>query len=126
MLRVADRMIRRRTIRRGSCWDYVDHVFTRAGHGHGHRTQVFRGPTEGPYADLGTLEPGDWLAFVTHPERDPIGTHSVIFVEWEDQASGRARVVSYAGDGAARPGGYVTYDVTRTYRVTRATGSPSW
>lgn len=122
VLRMARRMVRRRTIVRGSCYDYAERVFSRAGYGEGRRERVFAGATGGPFADLAVIAPGDWLFIVTHPETDPISTHSVIFVRWLDRAAGRAEVVSYAGNNARRPGGIVPYDVSRTYRITRATG----
>jgi hypothetical protein len=126
VVRMGRRLVRRRTILRGSCFDYADRVFTRAGYPDSRRERAFSGAIEGPFADLSTLAPGDWLYIVTHPERDPPSTHSVIFLEWVDRAAGRASVLSYAGNNERRPGGIVSYDVSRTYRITRATGSPTW
>lgn len=120
VLAVAERMIAGGTVVRGSCYGYVSRVFETAGFPSDRREHVFRGAVEGPYADLSTVAPGDWLALVNHPERDPMGTHSVIFVRWEDRAAGQALVVSYAGGESERPGEYTTYDVTRTYRISRA------
>lgn len=119
VLRMARRMVRRRTIVRGSCFDYIERVFRRAGYGEGERTRVFSSVPEGPYADLSLIAPGDWL-FIVHADREPILTHSVIFVRWLDRAAGRAEVVSYAGGGARRPGGIVPYTLTRTYVIARA------
>jgi hypothetical protein len=124
VLRVAEEMIVRRRIVRGSCYDYVSTVFEEAGYPSGRREQVFRSDTGGPYADRMLIQPGDWLAIVNHPERDPVGTHSVIFVRWTDAERGEAMVVSYAGNDELRPGAMVEYDLTRTYRITRATDAP--
>jgi hypothetical protein len=121
----AERMIADGTVVRGSCYDYVSAVFEAAGYPRERREHVFRSRTEGPYADLGDVRPGDWLAIVNHPERDPVGTHSVIFVRWNDRARGEAEVVSYAGGDQDRPGEIVIYDLTRTYRITRPVDAPS-
>lgn len=123
VLAVAERMVSRGTIVRGSCYDYVSAVFAEAGYPAARRDQVFRGSMDGPYADLSLIVPGDWLAIVNHPERTPVGTHSVIFARWQDRARAEAVVVSYAGGGSVRPGDFVVYDLSRTYRITRAVDS---
>lgn len=120
VLRTARRMVRRRTIVRGSCYDYIERVFRRAGFPSGRRERVFTSSPEGPYADLSLIAPGDWLFLVSRPDLDPPLTHSVIFVRWLDRAAGRAEVVSYTGGDARRPGGLVPYDLTRTYVIARA------
>lgn len=120
VLRTARRMVRRRTIVRGSCYDYIERVFRRAGFPASRRERVFTSPPEGPYAELGLIAPGDWLFIVSRPDLTPPLTHSVIFVRWIDRAAGRAEVVSYAGGDARRPGGLVPYDLTRTYVIARA------
>ncbi|HBQ11171.1 MAG TPA: hypothetical protein DEF51_08335 [Myxococcales bacterium] len=117
---VARAMIARREAFNVSCYRYLTEVFERAGHG-GWRTRsvVYQGDRDGPYADLGLIRPGDWLYIVNHPNRTPVGTHSVLFVGWEDRARGYARVIEHPGWGAARPGQERGYDVSRTYRITR-------
>ena len=121
VLETAHRMVDEGTVIRGSCYRYIDTVFTRAGHDGWRRQEtVFRAPTRGPYADLDLLQPGDWLFIVNHPESRPVGTHSVIFVRWIDRADGYAETISYVGGGRDRPGDRVGYDVTRTYRIQRA------
>lgn len=105
---------------RGSCYAYLSEVFSRAGHaGWRNRTIVHRSGTAGPYADLHQIRPGDWLYIVNHPESTPVGTHSVLFVGWEDRASGYARVIEHPGWGAATTGRERGYDVSRTYRIVR-------
>ena len=72
--------------------------------------------------NLALNRPGDWLYIVNDPHRTPVGTHSVMFVRWEDRARGYARVIShpgwFAGPHTGREG---TYDVSRTYRIIRPT-----
>lgn len=113
-------MARNETVR-GSCYRYLSEVFARAGHeGWRTRTIVHSSRREGPYANLDLIRPGDWLYIVNHPETTPMGTHSVLFVGWEDRASGYARVIEhsgwYAGPSAGQERGY---DVSRTYRIVR-------
>jgi hypothetical protein len=105
---------------RGSCYAYLSEVFSRADHaGWRNRTIVHRSGTAGPYANLDSIRAGDWLYIVNHPESTPVGTHSVLFVGWEDRASGYARVIEHPGWGEARTGQERGYDVSRTYRIVR-------
>lgn len=113
-------MSRNETVR-GSCYAYLSEVFSRAGHeGWRTRTIVHRSGREGPYANLDLIRPGDWLYIVNHPEATPVGTHSVLFVGWEDRARGYARVIEHSGWGAGPSAGQERgYDVSRTYRIVR-------
>lgn len=120
ILTAREMMSRGETVR-GSCYTYLSEVFDRAGHdGWRTRSVVFQGSPNGPYADLDLIRPGDWLYIVNAPDANPVGTHSVLFVGWEDRTSGYARTISHAGWAAgASPGREGHYDVTRTYRVIR-------
>ena len=115
------RMIREGTIVRGSCFDYIHAVFTEAGISRRDVRTIYRRNPNGPYADISTIRPGDWLFIVNHPDRTPVGVHSVLFLGWEDRARGQARVSNYVGRRANRPGDIRTYDVTRTYGIYRPT-----
>jgi hypothetical protein len=67
------------------------------------------------------LRPGDWLFIVAYPDSRPMGTHSVLFIDWEDRDMGYARVVSYVGGNADRSAHVMSRDVSRTYAIQRAT-----
>ena len=112
-------MARNETVR-GSCYRYLSEVFERAGHDDWRtRTIVHASDREGPYADLSRIRPGDWLYIVNHPETTPMGTHSVLFLGWDDRAHGYARVLQHSGGGSASAGDERSYDVSRTYRIVR-------
>ncbi len=116
----ARRMMAQNQVVQGSCYRYISEVFARAGHeGWRNRRTVFGGRRNGPYADLDLIRPGDWLYIVNHPERTPVGTHSVLFVGWEDRARGYAHVIEHSGWGAPSAGQERGYDVSRTYRIIR-------
>jgi len=113
-------MARGETVR-GSCYAYLSEVFDRAGHdGWRTRSVIHEAGPSGPYADLDRIRPGDWLYIVNNPDSTPVGTHSVLFVGWEDRANGYARTISHAGWAAgASPGRESSHDITRTYRIIR-------
>ena len=104
----------------GSCYRYLSEVFERAGHDHWRtRRVVYHEGRAGPYGNLDLIRPGDWLYIVNHPERTPVGTHSVLFVGWQDRSRGYAHVIEHSGWGAPSAGRERTYDVSRTYRIIR-------
>ncbi|MFK7991602.1 MAG: hypothetical protein AB8I08_36635 [Sandaracinaceae bacterium] len=115
-------MMARREVVSGSCYRYLSEVYDRAGHsGWRNRRTVYQGNRNGPYASLDQVRPGDWLYIVNHPDRTPVGTHSVLFVGWQDRARGQAHVIEHSGWGAPSAGRERTYDISRTYRITRPT-----
>lgn len=118
---VARQMMARNETVRGSCYAYITEVFHRAGHdGWRTRSVVHEAGPSGPYADLDRIRPGDWLYIVNNPDSTPMGTHSVLFVGWEDRSQGYARTISHPGWAAgAHPGRESSYDISRTYRVIR-------
>ncbi len=120
VIAVARRMMAQRETVQGSCYRYLSEVFSRAGHeGWRDRRVVYREGRNGPYANLDLIRPGDWLYIVNHPERTPVGTHSVLFVSWSDRGRGVANVIEHSGWGAPSAGRERTYEVTRTYRIVR-------
>lgn len=120
VIMVARQMNARGETVNGSCYRYISEVFERAGHeGWRNRRTVHGEHRDGPYADLGLIRTGDWLYIVNHPDRTPVGTHSVLFVSWSDRGRGIANVIEHPGWGGASTGRERTYDVSRTYRITR-------
>ncbi len=102
---------------RGSCWTYINEVFTRAGYGTA-RYNVFRSKHRGPYADSELIKAGDWLYYVNHSFHN-VG-HSGIFVRWIDKAKQIALILSYTGRNRKKPGRYKQYKIDNVFHITRA------
>jgi hypothetical protein len=101
----------------GTCWDYINAVYTRSGFPESKRHTVFKSKKAGPYADLKLVQGGDWLYFVNHSYGDI--EHSSVFVDWVDYGAKEALMLSYAGEKRKEPGRYKTYDLSSVYRIIR-------
>jgi hypothetical protein len=102
----------------GSCWDYIDAIFNRAGYPQRNRNTIFKSKLLGPYLDnIDVLAPGDWLYFINHSFGD--SEHSGIFVAWTNYAKKEALMVSYSGGDQAIPARYKTYDLSSVYNIMR-------
>jgi len=118
VLRTAHRMVAEGVIVRGSCWDYLQAVYRRAGYPRARRTVVLRHPKSGPYATAAQIRPGDWLYYINHSYGDV--EHSGLFVGWIDRRRMQGLILSYGGQHRKRPGRYRTYDLDSVYQITRA------
>lgn len=100
----------------GSCWDYLNAVFNRAGAA---RHTVHKGTyASGPYAAAETLQPGDWLYYINHGYNDV--EHSGLFIGWVDRTQKQALMLSYAGESRQEPARYKVYDLSHVYNIIRA------
>lgn len=109
-----------REIVRGSCWDYANAVYNRAGFPNTRysRKTVFKGGRKrGPYADASLIQPGDFLYYINHSYHGV--THSAIFVGWLDYDRRRAIMLSYGGERRKEPARYRPYDLSNVYRIIR-------
>lgn len=105
---------------RGSCWDYANEVFNRAGFPNrsGARQTVFKGSkSKGPYAAADAISPGDFLYYINHSYNDV--EHSAIFVGWIDRQRREALMLSYGGERRKAPARYRSYDLSHVYRIIR-------
>jgi hypothetical protein len=100
----------------GTCWTWVDDVFSRAGYG-AQKHIAYRSQHWGPYVDIDEIKPGDWLYFVNHSYRN-IG-HSGIFVYWVDKEKKIGVTLSYTGRNKEVPGRYSKYLLKDVYFITR-------
>lgn len=101
----------------GSCWDFVDAVYARAGFPEGERFALFVRKPDGPYAVDALLVRGDWMMFYNHEYGEV--PHSAIFIRWVDRAKTLARTLEYVGMRRARPGGYGDHVVTQIFTILR-------
>lgn len=109
-----------RAIVKGSCWDYANAVFERAGYPyHGKREVVANTKKGEPLAiDFKSIQPGDFLSYVNHSYNNI--EHSAIFVDWLDFDNKIALMLSYAGQHRKEPARYKPYDLSDVYYVARA------
>ncbi len=118
VLCAGDRMIKDGVLVKGSCWDYIDATFTRAGSHRGNRKTIFKSKKRGPYAKTNLIKPGDWLYFINGSYHN--SEHSAIFIKWVNRKTRTARMLSYQGEGKRKPARYKNYDLSRVYNIIRA------
>ena len=108
----------KRVIIRGSCWDYINAVYRRAGFPKKRQKIIFRSKKRGPFVDLNIIESGDWIYYINY-SYGKVG-HSGIFVDWVDRKQKLALMLSYAGGRRKTPARYKVYDLSSVYYITRA------
>ncbi len=101
----------------GSCWNYINNVFKRAGFAK-NRHVVFRSKKQGPYTDSKNIKAGDWIYYVNHSYGNI--EHSGIFVYWIDKDKKIASILSYGGEYRNKPARYKPYKIDDVYFITRA------
>ena len=106
-----------KTIIKGSCWDYINAVYKKAGYGTNKKI-VYKSKKSGPYADVSKIKPGDWIYYVNHSYGGV--EHSGIFVYWKDYKKKIGVTLSYGGEKRNEPGRYLPYDLKSVYYITRA------
>lgn len=110
-------MVEKSKVVKGSCWDYANAVYNKSGFPADQRITPLKSKYNGPYADLSTIQPGDWLYFINYSFKE--SDHSGIFVEWTDYEKQRAVVLSYVGGRKKKPGSYRIYDLRHVYYIIR-------
>ena len=101
----------------GSCWDYINRVYSNAGFSGSKRKTVFSGKKGANYASQSMIKPGDWIYHVNHSFND-IG-HSAIFICWKDYEKKLGVTLSHVGQNKLRPGKYGVYDLSHVYNIMR-------
>lgn len=118
ILAVAQKMaIIDKDIVRGSCWDFVNEVYKRAGTA-SNKKVVYRSKKGGPYANPSMVKPGDWIYHVNYEYKNV--EHSAIFVCWKDFEKRIAITLSYAGMNRNQPAKYGTYSLKGIYSIFRS------
>jgi hypothetical protein len=105
-----------KTIIIGSCWDFVNEVYKRAGVSSAKKT-IFKSKLKGPYANLKLVKPGDWVYHINKSYNNV--EHSAIFVCWKDLDKKLAITLSYAGMKRSVPASYGTYDLSNIFAIFR-------
>jgi len=114
---MARTMVEHGVIVRGSCWDYLNVVFSRAGFPADKRTVLYRSSKNGPYADIRSVRPGDWLYYINHSYGDI--EHSGLFIGWINRTRRQGLILSYGGERRNKPGRYRPYDLSHIYQIIR-------
>lgn len=110
-------MISNQEIILGSCWDYIDAIYDRAGYSSDHRVTIFKSKLQGPYVQVDRIESGDWLYFINHSYGDV--EHSSVFVAWTNLEKKEALMISYSGGNQSKPARYKIYDLSSVYNIIR-------
>lgn len=103
---------------RGSCWDYLNTAWNRAGVPVQARKVVYADKINGNYADPNQLQAGDWIYHVNHSYHNI--EHSGMFIGWVDKNKKQGLTLSYAGENRHEPARYRVYDLSSVYQITRA------
>lgn len=108
---------------KGSCWDYLNAAWNRAGVPAEAREVIYADKINGQYAHPDQLQAGDWIYHVNHSYNDI--EHSGMFIGWVDKANKQGLTLSYAGEGRQEPARYRVYDLSSVYQITRAHAVPN-
>ena len=118
VIKVAHKMaIVDKIIVRGSCWDFLDRVYTKAGYDRSKRKTIFHSYKKGPYANIDLIQPGDWLYYINHSYHNV--EHSGLFIKWINKKKKIAKILSYAGQNRKIPGRYREFDLSSVYNIMR-------
>ncbi len=117
VLYTAHRMVKDKVIIRGSCWNYLNAAYTKAGFGKDQRKIVYKQSKNGPYAPVSYIKPGDWLYYINHSYGGV--EHSGMFIGWVNRRKKQGLILSYPGERRKKPGRYRVYDLRSVYQIVR-------
>lgn len=106
-----------KVIIKGSCWNWVNECFIRAGYGT-NKHIAYKSKKSGPYVDINKIKPGDWIYYINYSYNKV--EHSGIFVRWVDKKKKIGVTLSYGGEHRKEPGRYREYLLKDVYYITRA------
>lgn len=106
-----------KVIIKGSCWNWVNECFKRAGY-ETDKYIAYKSKKTGPYVDIDKIKPGDWIYYINYSYNKI--EHSGIFVHWVDKKKKIAVTLSYGGEHRKEPGRYREYLLKDVYYITRA------
>ncbi len=108
--------LQEKVIIKGSCWNWVNECFKRAGYGT-EKYIAYKSKKEGPYVDIDDIKPGDWIYYINYSYNKI--EHSGIFVYWVDKKKKIGVTLSYGGEHRKEPGRYREYLLKDVYYITR-------
>ncbi len=117
ILTTSRKMIEVKEVVVGSCWDYINTVYNRADFPDSRRKMILKSKKKGPFANVESIEPGDWLYYINHSFSRV--EHSGVFVEWVNRDKKKAVVMSYQGGKNKSPATYKIYDLKNVYTIIR-------
>lgn len=101
----------------GSCWDYLNAVYSSIESDQFRKVQIFDSKKKGPYAPKELLQPGDWVYHINRQYHNI--EHSAIFVAWKDYNKGIAITLSYMGMNSMKIAKFGEYDLNSVYAIFR-------
>jgi hypothetical protein len=104
-----------KTVIRGSCWDFANEVYKRAGVS---KETLFASSKGKRYADHDMVKPGDWIYHINYAYGNV--EHSAIFVCWKDKAARQAITLSYVGRNRSAPGRLEVVDLRSITSIFRS------
>jgi len=113
-----------KTIVKGSCWDYANAIYTRAGFPNKYtkRDIVFKGKKGKLFPkNIDVIQSGDFLYYINHSFHG--SEHSAIFIDWVNKKQKIALMLSYAGQNRKKPARYKTYNLSHVYHIIRPRSS---
>ena len=102
----------------GSCWDFINKVYSNSGFKQANRETIYKGKKGSKYPNPELLHPGDWVYHVNYSYHNI--EHSAIFICWKDYDKRMAITLSYVGQNRSSPGKYGIYDLSGIYNIMRA------
>lgn len=100
----------------GSCWDYINVVYTRAGFAQKQQT-IYQGAQGSLLNNPELIQPGDWIYHINYSFHN--GVHSAIFLCWQDYEERLALTLSHVGQNKLRAGKLGVYDLKGVYNIKR-------
>lgn len=111
-------MVKSGEIVKGSCWDYIDKLYSKAGYKREDRIYAFKGSkNKHHFAPLETILKGDWLYFINQSYGKV--EHSGVFISWKDRQRAKAIILSYGGENRKKPARYRVYDISEVFTIVR-------
>jgi len=117
ILSLALEEMKNKRIIKGSCWEWVNYLYNKAGYTDKNRKVIFSSKKTGPYVNPLLIMPGDWIMFKNQTLSDI--EHSGLFVEWIDFDKKSALIISYVGQNKDAVPKFKEYDITKTFYVIR-------